>query len=50
MEVNTRTILGVSFVLIALYLMLNNFQGTNSILQQLAASYAEAVRALQARA
>lgn len=49
MNINTQTILGVTFVLIALYLMLANADGTNNILRQLAASYSEAVRALQAR-
>ena len=49
MQVNTQTILGVTFVLVALVVMLNNAQGTNTIIGALAEGYERAVGAFTKR-
>lgn len=49
MNVNAQSILGVTLILVALYLMLSNSAGTNTIITGLAESYGQVVAALQAR-
>jgi hypothetical protein len=49
MNENVQRILGITFVVVLVTIMLNNSSGTNSIIKQLAESYGEAVRALKAQ-
>lgn len=49
MNENVQRILGITFVVVLVTIMLNNSTGTNSIIKQLAESYGEAVRALKAQ-
>lgn len=47
MNVNTQSVLGVTLILVALYIMVKDAAGTNSIIKGLAEGYANVVRALQ---
>lgn len=47
MNVNAQSVLGVTLILVALYIMLRDSQGTSSIIRGLAEGYADVVRALQ---
>ena len=49
MSDTVQKILGITFVIVLVSIMLNNASGTNSIVKQLAESYGEAVRALKAQ-
>lgn len=49
MNINAQSVLGVTLILVALYLMINNYEGTNKIIRGLAESYGDVVKALQAR-
>jgi len=47
MNINAQSVLGVTLILVALYIMVKDAQGTNSIIQGLARGYADVVKALQ---
>jgi hypothetical protein len=47
MSVNANSILGVTLILVALYIMVKDAAGTNSIVRGLAEGYADVVKALQ---
>lgn len=49
MNETVQRVLGITFVVVLITIMLNNSSGTNSIIKQLAESYGEAVRALKAQ-
>jgi hypothetical protein len=48
-NVNLQSILGVTFVLIAIYLILERSTGTDTIIRGLADAYSRAVSTLQGR-
>ena len=47
MSVNANSVLGVTLILVALYIMVRDAEGTNKIVRGLAESYADVVKALQ---
>lgn len=49
MNETVQRVLGITFVVVLISIMLTNSTGTNSIIKQLAESYGEAVRALKAQ-
>jgi hypothetical protein len=49
MSDTVQKILGITFVVVLISIMLQNSTGTNSIIKQLAESYGEVVRSLKAQ-
>ena len=49
MSVNTQSVLGVTLILVALYVMVKDAAGTSSIIRGLAEGYADVVKSLQGR-
>jgi hypothetical protein len=47
MQLNAQSILSVTLILVALFIILRDAQGTNSIIRGLAEGYADVVKALQ---